>query len=109
MSTVQTKLIQPASVLILLTGFYQVWDGPYSFSDGWLSIAFALFAIYMGIVGAVSLPTTKKALELAKEAKASGSDYQPELFQLIAKNAKVGPILGLLIVAITFLMEAKPF
>ena len=61
------------------------------------------------IVGAVSLPTTRKALELAKAAKASGSEYPPELFQLIAKNAKVGPILGLLIVAITFLMEAKPF
>lgn len=110
MNTIQTKWIQPMAVLVLLTGLYQVWKGPYSFSDDqWLGIAFALFAIYMGIIGALTIPGTRKALELANGWKESGGPPPPEMISLIQRNAKIGPILGVLIVLITFLMEAKPF
>ena len=110
MLTIQTKWVQPLATLVLLTGLYQVWKGPYSFSDDqWLGIAFALFAIYMGLMGAVTIKGTRRALQLVTDAEAAGTPPPPELGKILERNGKVGPILGLLIIAITFLMETKPF
>jgi hypothetical protein len=110
MLTIQVKWIQPMATLVLLTGLYQVWKGPYSFSDDqWLGIAFALFAIYMGLLGAVTIKGTRRALEIVTEAKAAGTPPGPDLGKILERNGKVGPLMGLLIVTITFLMEAKPF
>lgn len=106
--TIITKWISPMAVLVLLTGLYQVFDGPYSFeNDQWLGVSFALFIVYMGIVGAITTPGTRRALELAEENP--GGPPPQEMISLIQRNAKLGPVLGGLIILITFLMEAKPF
>lgn len=110
MLTIQVKWIQPMATLVLLTGLYQVWKGPASFADDhWLGIAFALFAVYMGLLGAVTIKGTRRALELVTEANAVGTPPGPELGAILQRNGKVGPPMGFLIVAITFLMEAQPF
>lgn len=106
--TLITKWISPMAVLVLLTGLYQAFDGPYSFGDDhWLDLSFALFIIYMGILGAITTPGTRRALELAKES--AGGPPPAEMISLIQRNAKLGPVMGGIIVLVTFLMEAKPF
>ncbi|MGB0872977.1 MAG: DUF2269 family protein [Solirubrobacterales bacterium] len=106
--TIIKKWISPMAVLILITGLYQVFDGPYSFGDDhWLDISFALFIVYMGIIGAITTPGTRRALELARES--AGGPPPQEMIALIQRNAKLGPLLGGIIILTTFLMEAKPF
>lgn len=106
--TIITKWISPMAVLVLLTGIYQAIDGPYSFGDAkWLDASLVLFIVYMGIIGAITTPGTRRALALAEENP--GGPPPQEMISLIQRNAKLGPILGLMIIAITFLMEAKPF
>lgn len=106
--TIITKWISPMAVLVLITGLYQVFDGPYSFGDDhWLDLSFALFIVYMGLVGAITTPGTRRALELAKENP--GGPPPAEMISLIQRNAKLGPVLGGMIILITFLMEAKVF
>lgn len=106
--TIITKWISPMAVLVLLTGIYQAIDGPYSFGDAkWLDVSLALFIVYMGLVGAVTTPATRRALQLAEENP--GGPPPQEMISLIQRTAKLGPILGLMIITITFLMEAKPF
>lgn len=108
--TIIQKLISPLAVLVLITGLYQVADSRYSFADDqWLGIGFALFAIYMGILGAVMTPSTKKALALAEAESGSGQAPSPELAAILKKMNALGPVLGFLIIATVFLMEAKPF
>lgn len=109
-NTVMTKLISPLAVLVLLTGLYQVSDSHYSFSDDqWLGVSFVLFVAYMGIVGAIITPSTRKAKKLAEAEAGSSAAPSPELAAELKKQNALGPVLGVLIFIIVFLMEAKPF
>jgi uncharacterized membrane protein len=94
---------------VLVTGIYQSVDGPYDFSDTWLGLSFVLFIVYMGVFGALMVPGTRRARDLAVEASAEPGPPPPELLSLLERNSKLGPFLGLLLVVIVFLMEAKPF
>lgn len=106
--TIIKKWISPMAVLVLLTGLYQVFEGPYQFGDErWLDLSFALFIVYMGLIGAIVTPGTRRALELAKES--AGGPPPAEMISLIQRNSKLGPVLGGIIILITFLMESKAF
>jgi uncharacterized membrane protein len=107
--TVMTRWVGPMAVLVLVTGIYQSVDGPYDFSDTWLGLSFVLFIVYMGVFGALMVPGTRRARDLAVEASAEPGPPPPELLSLLERNSKLGPFLGLLLVVIVFLMEAKPF
>jgi uncharacterized membrane protein len=98
----------PGVLVVWGTGLYQLSDGPFKGSDLWLSISMALFA-YMTIVAFfVIYPAVKTAL-----TEIEGQD-QPgppsEKAQASLKRLGIfGPLQGLSLIVITFMMVAKPF
>lgn len=100
--------IFPGLLVVWGTGIYQASDGGWKASDLWLTISVIIFA-YMTIVAALVLyPATKSALaefEGQSEPGPPSAKAQSDLKKL----ALFGPLQGLGLMIITFLMVAKPF
>jgi uncharacterized membrane protein len=105
-------MASPAMLVIIITGFYQVSEGNWSFGDPWISITFAIVIVLGGMNGAYFIPTARKlgAMVTAEIAAAgSGELVLSDDYQRRAKNSGiVGVVAGLLILVAIFLMVAKP-
>ena len=101
-------LVMPADYVLPLSGALlilqskSVWD-PFSSANRWLLGAIILFTIMFVVANFVQLPAMKKALAMAEKGQ-----FGPEFGAIMQKQAKVGPILGILLVAIIVLMIVKP-
>jgi len=58
--TINRYIANPALLLILATGIYQVSDAGWSFGDFWISATFAIVIVLGGLVGAYFIPADKK-------------------------------------------------
>ena len=93
--------------LVLLTGIGLVSESPEvigRFDEArWLHIAITLFLVYAGLGTGFAAPRMRKAV---KAAQAGNGDEVKRLLDPLDKV--VGPILGLLLAAILYLMLIKP-
>ena len=103
----EKKLVYPAIVIQPVTGvlliFEEGWDNSF-FSHWWLWIAILLFVTAVYIALAVQTPTVEKMIELGE----SGQAETPEFAALGKKSGTFGPILGVLLLIVIFLMVIKP-
>ena len=93
--------------VILLTGLGLISESPAvigGFGEArWLHIAITLFLIYAGLGTGYAAPRMRKAVKAAEAGNAA------EISRLLDPLDKVvGPILGLLLAAILYLMLIKP-
>ncbi|HKY76475.1 MAG TPA: hypothetical protein VJS45_10055 [Acidimicrobiia bacterium] len=94
--------------LVLLTGIGLVSESPAVYINGfddarWLHIAITLFIVYAGLGTGFAGPRMRKAV------KAAQSGNGVEVKRLLDPLDKVvGPVLGLLLAAILYLMLIKP-
>src|SRR3954469_17318128 len=109
---INQRLATPALVMIILTGFYQMAEGDFSFGEMWISATFLIVIVLGGLLGAYFIPTDRKLLALVEpEIKASGdgevvlSDDNPTGAQRIGA---IGGVAGVLVIAAVFLMVTKP-
>jgi uncharacterized membrane protein len=104
--------VGPAMIVIILTGFYQVSEGGFSFGDFWISATFAIVIVIGGIVGAYFIPTDRKLMAMVTAeiaAAGAGPITLSEDFQKRSRNEGiVGTITGILVLVAVFLMVAKP-
>jgi uncharacterized membrane protein len=96
-----------AVAVILVTGIGLISDSPAvkgHFGDAhWLHLAIALFVVLAGLGTGFAAPRMRKA------AKAGEANDAAEVRRLLDPLDKVvGPILGLLVAAIVYLMLIKP-
>jgi uncharacterized membrane protein len=109
---INQRLGGPAFVVILATGIYQTADGPYDFSDFWISATILILLVLGGLAIVYFIPTDRKLGALVKqeiEAAGGGEVALSEEYQRRARTEGiVGAIAGLLIVAAIFLMATKP-
>ena len=102
----------PALVIVLITGFYQVYDRDWKLGDFWLAATLAIVIALGAIMGAVFMPGAKKLKALADRDIAAAGDGPVTLSEEYNKRAKTdaifGPITGLLLVAAVFFMVTKP-
>jgi uncharacterized membrane protein len=99
----------PGIVLILITGSYQASDARWSNNPTWLTVSLALFALMVIIGCFVLYPATRIAIA---ELTAKGDTPGPPSDRFIAQTKKfriLGPLMGVLLIVVTFLMAAKPF
>jgi uncharacterized membrane protein len=94
--------------VILLTGLGLISESPEIHIRGfgearWLHIAITLFVIYAGLATGFAAPRMRKAV---KAAQAGNSTEVRRLLDPLDKV--VGPVLGLLLAAILYLMLIKP-
>ncbi|MGB0121450.1 MAG: DUF2269 family protein [Solirubrobacterales bacterium] len=111
--TINRYFAQPALLLIIATGIYQVagydyWD----FGSFWISASFMIVLILGGLTGGYFIPTDKKLLKVSeRDIKASGDgpvEFSEEFTRLSRGEALFGPVSGFLVVAAIFLMVVKP-
>jgi uncharacterized membrane protein len=93
--------------LVLLTGIGLISESPFvigGFGEArWLHIAITLFLVYAGLGTGFAAPRMRKAV------KASQAGNGAEVKRLLDPLDKVvGPVLGLLLAAILYLMLIKP-
>jgi hypothetical protein len=105
-------LVTAGSVLILITGIYLAadrWDFGYFFVTWGLIAIIALIAI--GIF--FFTPNERRAEQLARrDIEASGAGevrFSDEFKAVNARMARMGPIIGLIVVVTIYVMVAKPF
>jgi uncharacterized membrane protein len=103
--TINQRLANPALLLILITGIYQVSDGNWSFGDAWISVL-------GGLLGAYFIPTDKRLeAQAAEEVAAAGPgpvQFSQGYLDKLKQEGLVGTLSGLLIVVAIFLMVVKP-
>jgi uncharacterized membrane protein len=110
--TINQRLANPALLLILITGIYQVSDGNWSFGDAWISATFVIIIVLGGLLGAYFIPTDKRLeAQAAEEVAAAGPgpvQFSQGYLDKLKQEGLVGTLSGLLIVVAIFLMVVKP-
>lgn len=110
--TINQRLANPALLVILITGIYQVADGNWSFGDAWISATFVIIIVLGGLVGAYFIPTDKRLEQVAAdEIAAAGAGpvrFSQGYLDKLKQEGLVGTLSGLLIVVAVFLMVVKP-
>ena len=103
-----SRLAGPAMGIILVTGIYQVIDGPWSFGDAWISATFVLVIALGALQGAYFTRTDRRLAAMAEKELASGATELSEDYRRQAqREGSIGALAGLLIIAIVFLMVTK--
>jgi uncharacterized membrane protein len=106
--TLNSRLAGPALGLILITGIYQVIDGPWSFSDAWISATFVLVIALGALQGAYFIRTDRRLAAMAeKELAAGATTLSDDYSKQAQREGSIGALAGLLILAIVFLMVTK--
>jgi len=111
-ATLNLYFANPALLLILITGIYQVNESGLSFGSFWISASFLIVIVLGGLIGGYFIPTDRKLEAMAtEEIKAAGDgpvEFSEE-FQAKARiEGMVGGFTGILIVAAILLMVVQP-
>ncbi len=103
---------QPALLLILVTGVYQVSDAGWGFGSFWISASFLIVFVLGGLVGGFFIPSDKKLGPMVSAEIAAAGDGQVELSDVYLSKARmqgmVGALAGVLVLVAIYLMVAKP-
>jgi uncharacterized membrane protein len=100
-------LANPALLVIVATGIYQVIKGDWSFGAFWISGTFAIAIVLGGLLGSYFIPTDKKLAVMVERDLAAGG-LSDEYQRLAKREGRIGTLTGVLIVAAIFLMVVKP-
>jgi uncharacterized membrane protein len=116
MKRISQGMVIPVAVLVGVTGIYQAIDGPFEFgTDQWMEIGLTLYLVMLGLALWVYRPSVMdRAIAAAQRSiDAAGPAGQVELsdeYRAITRVPNLmGPVLGLLVVVIIYLMVIKPF
>jgi uncharacterized membrane protein len=105
---INQRLATPALVVILITGFYQVSEGDWSFGDAWISLTFLIVIVLGGLLGAYFIPTDRKLFDQVTKELAAGGELSKDYLAAVRREGVLGSITGILIVIALFLMITKP-
>jgi len=107
------RVTQGMLLVILAAGIYLVADGPWEFSDFYVSWGIVAVIFTGGMGGAYFQPKTEQLKTLAERDIAAAGDGPVTLgadFQALnAQIAKAGMVTGLVVALTIYVMTAKPF
>lgn len=110
--TINRYFANPALLLILVTGIYQVSEMGWSFGSFWISASFMIVLVLGALIGAYFIPTDKKLEAMVTEEIKAAGDGPVELSDEFLSKARiegfVGTFSGILVVAAIYLMVFKP-
>lgn len=99
-----TRIVNPAYGVLLVTGVLMVAGGLYSFQTGWLATAIVLYVATALIGIAVYAPVIRR------QAAEAARDPASAAYAAIERRSNLlGAVTLVLVLAIVFLMVAKPF
>lgn len=110
--SINRYLANPALLIILVTGIYQVADGNWEFGSFWISATLAIVIVLGALVGAYFVPADKRlgAMVSAEIAAAGAGAFTPSkgYLEQARQEGIVAAVTGLLVVVAIFLMVVKP-
>lgn len=98
------RIANPAYVLVLVSGLAMLHAGDVSVRTPWILVSLVLYTAGMGLGIFGYSPVLRRQIAALD---AGGAD-SPEFARLSAAGRRLGIVLGVLVVAITFLMVTKP-
>jgi uncharacterized membrane protein len=105
---INQRLATPALVVILVTGFYQIHEGHWSFGDTWISLTFLIVIVLGGLLGGYFIPTDRKLFDQITKELADGGEPSQSYLAAVRREGVLGTVTGILIVIARVLMIAKP-
>ena len=101
-TTLSIRVAVPATVVVGLTGVYQLADGPYGLDDAWATGGLALYLAVMALATGYLAPRYRRAAEAARSGDETG-------YAAIVRGINiVGTLVVLGVAAIVVLMVLKP-
>jgi uncharacterized membrane protein len=107
---ISRRLAVPAALVVGATGAYQVIDGRYSFADWWLVSGTVLYVAVMLVATVLVAPAYERARQAAREMLEQGGlpSESAEYRGAMRLIDSLGPLLAVAILAVVYLMVAKP-
>jgi uncharacterized membrane protein len=101
---IDSRVANPAYVVLLITGILMVLGGAFSFTTGWIVAALVLYVVTAVIGIAFFAPAIRRQLEEAQRDVTSAS-YR----SAAARSTTLGIVTTVLVLVIVVLMVTKPF
>jgi uncharacterized membrane protein len=105
---INQRLTTPALVIILITGFYQVSEGDFSFGDMWISASFLIVIVLGALLGAYFIPTDRRLFDQVTKDLAETGEPSKAYLADVRREGVLGTITGILVIVALFLMVTKP-
>ena len=112
--TINRSMVTLGAIVIFLSGLYLASRVPWSFSDFFVIWGLLAIIVLMGLAHGFFLPNDQRALRL--EARHRGvrphgrRPVQRRVHEeLTGRNARMGPVAGLIVILTIYVMAAKPF
>ena len=105
---VDTYLVNPGMVVVLLAGIYVMSDGNWDGGEAFITVGFIAIIALFGLQHAFFRPQGRKAQELAERDLKNGDSFSAEFEEITRRLGMVGPIAGLIVVVTIFFMTVKP-
>jgi hypothetical protein len=105
---VDTYLVNPGMIVVLLAGIYLMSDGNWDGSEAFITVGFIAILALFGLQHAFFRPQGRKAQELAERDLKAGDSFSDEFEAISRRLSMVGSIAGLIVVVTIFFMTVKP-
>jgi len=105
---VDTYLVNPGMVVVLLAGLYLMSDGGWDGSEAFIVVGFLAIIALFGLQHAFFRPQGQRAKQLAERDLKNGDTLSAEFEEISRRLGTVGPIAGLIVVVAIFFMTVKP-
>lgn len=105
---VDTYLVNPAMIIVLLAGIYLMSDGNWDGSEAFIAVGFVAIIALFGLQHGFFRPQGRKAQELAERDLKDGDTFSAEFEEISRRLSMVGPVAGLIVVVTIFFMTVKP-
>jgi hypothetical protein len=107
-TTVERALVNGGLVVVVGAGIFLATDGKH-WSEFFVQWGLGAAIVTGGLVGAVMIPASKHAQQLAERDLAAGGEDMSEEYRAVKRRlATVGGLLSLLVPATIFMMAVKP-
>jgi len=101
---IDDRIANPAYGLLLVTGLFMTLGAGIPFSRLWIAAAIGLWFVLVFVGLGIYTPTLREQIRVL-ESDGPGSD---EYARLAARGRTVGIVLGVIVIAIVYLMVTKP-
>lgn len=98
------RVANPAYGLLLLTGLFMAFSAGIPFSRLWIAAGIGLWLVLIFVGLGFYTPTLRDQIRVLESEGPGSEEYQ----RLAARGRSLGILLGIIVVAIVFLMVVKP-
>jgi uncharacterized membrane protein len=110
--TISSKLVYPIGITLPITGLGMIAVrriNPFERPNWWLALGIALYMVAYGYAFFMQRKDVNRVIELSSAPPPPGAGGpSPELMTLVGRIQRGGMALGIILVAIVFLMVVKP-